>query len=185
MMAEVRSGRTLDFFGALALIIYLLHAGNHLRRGTPHDLLWICNLATALLAIGCLARRPTLVAIPLLWLAAGTPLWILDALAGSEVIATSLLTHFGGLAISTLAVGKLGMPRGTWYRAMAASAAVVVLTRLVTAPEDNVNLAHGVRAGWESSFGNHLLYLAMLFAVAGAIFFAVERLFLRLTSEAR
>ena len=181
----MRSARTLTLLGALALAIYVLHAANHLRRGTPHDLLWICNLATALLVIGCLVRNATLAAIPLLWLSAGTPIWLLDAFTGSEVLATSLLTHFGGLTVSALAVRELGMPRGTWYRASAASALVVALSRVATSPEHNLNLAFSVHPGWEPYFDDHLLYLAMLFAMAAVVFFAVERLVARIASRPR
>lgn len=184
MRRRITSSRALTLLGVLALAIYVLHTANHLRRGTPHDLLWVCNLATALLAIGCLARNATLAAIPLLWLSAGTPFWLLDAFAGSEVMATSILTHVGGLMISVLAIWKLGMPRGAWYRASAASALVVALSRVATPAEYNVNLAFSVRTGWEPFFGDHLLYIGMLFAVASVVFFVVERVFLRI-SEAR
>jgi hypothetical protein len=169
----------------MALAIYALHSANHVLGGTAHDLLWICNLAPGLLAIGCLARVPTLAAIPMLWLSVGTPLWLLDALAGGAVIPTGALSHVGGLTLSVLAVRGLGLPRGTWLKAVAAVLFVMALSRIATPPEHNVNLAFSVRAGWEPYFSSYPLYFGMLVAVFTSVFFVVERLFVRITSEAR
>lgn len=169
------TARRSRLLGGLALAIYVLHTANHLAHGRAYDLLWVCNLATALLAIGCLARAPALAAISLLWLCVGTALWLLDAFTGGEVIWTGILTHVGGTAVAAFAVAGLGMPRGTWYRAVAAAAVIVAITRLVTSPEHNVNLAFAVREGWEARFSSHLPYLGLLFAVAATVFFGIER----------
>ncbi len=173
----------LGVLGVLALTIYVLHAANHLRLGTAHDLLWMCNLATAVLAIGCLARNATLVGMPMLWLSIGTPLWLMDLLHGGEVLATGILTHVGGLAISVMAVIKLGMPRGTWYRATVVLGVVMALSRIATPREANVNLVFSVRTGWDAYFGSHLVYLAMLLAIGAAGAFAVERVVVRITAS--
>ena len=49
----------------------------------------------------------------------------------------------------------------------------------VTARARNVNLAFAISPGWEPRFGNHALYLAGLWLLAGGLFFAIERIWLR------
>ena len=181
------STRYLRILGALALAIYALHAANHLRRGEAHDLLWICNLAPGVLAIGCFARSPSIAALPLLWLGVGTPLWLLDALAGGAVVGTGILVHLGGLALAALAVHHLGMPRGSWYRAVVVLALVMLLTRIATPAEHNVNVAFAIRPGWQPYFPSYAVYFAALLAIFSSAFFAIERVFVRVarTAEAR
>ena len=54
--------------GALMLLIYLAHVFHHLGNGTSDELLWMCNVAAALLVIGCITQNDHACAIPLLWL---------------------------------------------------------------------------------------------------------------------
>ncbi|MBI4511412.1 MAG: hypothetical protein HY698_17395 [Deltaproteobacteria bacterium] len=180
-------GRRLELWGALALLLYALHAANHIRRGEVHDLLWVCNVAPLILGIGCLARSAIGVAIPLLWLSFGTPLWLLDVLTGGELIVTAIFTHVGGLAISALAVRTLGMPSGAWYKAAGALGILVGLSRVLTPRQYNVNVSFSVWAGWQAYFPSHVAYLGLLLAISTSVFFVVERLLVRFTSvsEAR
>src|SRR5689334_15091168 len=83
---------------ALAIVslgFYVIHASSHIRRGTPGDLLWACNVAVPMLVVGCLvgasrdvrARRriaSPLCAVALSWLAYGLPLWLLDIATGGD-----------------------------------------------------------------------------------------------------
>lgn len=180
-------GRRLDLWGALALLLYALHAANHIRRGAMHDLLWVCNVAPLVLGISCLRRSAIGVAIPLLWLSSGTALWLLDALTGGELMVTAIFTHIGGLAISALAVRTLGMPSGAWYKAAGALGVLVGLSRVLTPAQYNVNLSFRVWTGWEVYFPSHVAYLGLLLAISTTAFFVVERLMLRTLSisEAR
>lgn len=159
-----------------AAAIALAHAGYHAARGEWHDLLWLCNLAVPLLALGCALRTPRLAAIALLWLAFGTPMWLLDLMTGGEVIATSLLTHLVGPLLAVLAVRELGWARGSWLLASAAAAGVLLVSWLVTPPRYNVNLVFSVWAGWERYFPSHALYLTLLVAGAAISFFTIERM---------
>jgi len=77
--------------GIVAFVFYAIHATAHLYRGEPYDLLWACNVAAVLVALGLLLRNATLNAIGLLWLCFGTSLWILDLATGGEFLPTSTL----------------------------------------------------------------------------------------------
>jgi len=163
--------------GTLALLFWAIHAGNHLFfLHSAYDLLWTCNVATPLLAIGAFSKNARTCAIALCWLSYGVPLWLLDLATGANMIGTSILTHVGGLVLAFLAVRKLGFPKHTWLYAVAASMVLVVLARMFTSAEHNVMLSHRVHDGWETHFASYPPYLALMIAASAAVFFAVEQM---------
>ena len=163
---------------AAALACYAIHAAVHLRRGEPYDLLWACHLAVLLVAAGLWFRRPTLNAVGLLWACFGLPIWLIDAVTGTDFMPTALLTHVGALAIGLAGVRLMGCPGGSAWKALAGYLGLWALTRAVTPASANVNLAFRVHHGWEDRFPSYPLYFAMLLA-AGASTFAIAELVLR------
>jgi hypothetical protein len=163
-------------WGALALAFYAIHAGHHLLRGHPEDLLWACHLGAVCVGVGLLARLPAVNAVGFLWLATGDALWLLDLASGGEFIPTSLFTHGGGLALGALGLARFGMPRHSWWRAMLAFLVLQQLCRFTAPPQANVNLAHAVWSGWEEVFPSTIGYQIMLLAIGAAACFAVERI---------
>ncbi len=171
----MRERRRLVVYAVLAALSVLVHGGNHVLRGTAHDLLWICNVAPVLLAIGCAIRDATLVAISTLWLAYGTPMWLLDLATGAGMIPTSVLPHVLCPIVGVLAVRELGVPARAWLRATGALVALMLVARVATPPAPNVNLVHAVWKGWEDWFPRHDVYLLVGLATSALTFFAVER----------
>lgn len=170
---------------ALAGLAFVAHGGNHLRRGEVHDLLWLCNVAPLVLAIGCALRRPTPVLVALQWLTFGTPMWLLDLLTGGELIWTGLLPHVLCPAVGFVALRELGMPRLGWPFASAGMLVVFALTRLLTPAEPNVNIAFRVWTGWETSFPRYDVYFALIVGGAALTFFVLERSLARLSHPPR
>jgi hypothetical protein len=171
--------RRLRAYGALAGLAFLAHAGHHVFRGSAWDVLWLCNLAPLLLAIGCLRAKCSFVAVALLWETLGTPLWLLNVVTGASWIPTSPLVHLACPIVAFLAVLELGWPRGAGYKAMLAMAALALLTRVFTPPSMNVNVAFAVRAGWEAQFPRYEVFAALVFGGGCAIFFVADRLYAR------
>ena len=163
-------------WGALALVFYAIHAGHHLLRGHPEDLLWACHLGAMCVGIGLLARLPLMNAVGFLWLATGDVIWLIGLSSGVEFIPTSLFTHVGGLALGALGIVRFGMPRHTWWRAVLAFFVLQQLCRLATPPQANVNLAHAAWSGWEELFPSTVAYQIALLAIGAAACFAVERI---------
>ena len=161
--------------GIVAFLCYAIHGALHLHRGAPYDLLWGCHIAALLVGTGLLLRNPTLNAIGFLWSCLGLPLWLIDLATGGEFILTSPLTHLGAFILGIIGVRRLGMPRGAAMKALGAFAALWAISRAVTPPAANVNLAFRVHDGWEAYFPSYALYFAMLLVIAGAIFAGVER----------
>jgi hypothetical protein len=171
--------KLLRTLGLVALCIYIAHGLNHLRLGESRDMLWICNIAPITLAIGCLLVRPTLIAMALMWLTLGTPLWLLDILGGGSWMVTSLFTHFGGWAIAFVAIRRTGIARRSWVHASIGILLAQIAARLFTRPEYNINLAHKVWAGWEHVFPSFPVYWTVLVALNMAVYFATEVLMVR------
>jgi hypothetical protein len=163
-------------WGALALAFYAIHAGHHLLRGHPEDLLWACHLGVVCVGVGFLARLPAVNAVGFLWIATGDVLWLVGLASGGEFIPTSLFTHGGGLALGALGLARFGMPRHTWWRAVLAFFVLQQLCRFGTPPQANVNLAHAVWSGWEEVFPSTIAYQIALLSIGAAACFAVERI---------
>jgi hypothetical protein len=147
-----------------------------LWSGQGHNLLWACNVAAPLLALGCALGIRRLIAIPTLWLCFGTPLWLLDLATGGTMTPTSPLVHLLCPVVGILAARRLGWGAPSWHWATAALGVLLLLTRLVSPPALNVNLAFAVWAGWERYFPSHGLYIALLLISSAATFWLVERL---------
>ena len=150
--------------GLGAWLALVVHASHHVRAGHPEEILWICNSALLLVGLAHLLKAPGLNGIGFAWLLMGTPIWIIDLLGGGEVIWSSFLTHLGGLWLGWQGFGRLGLPRGVWWKGALAFAGLFSVSRLLTPPEANVNLAFAVWKGWEETFPSHALYLALIVA---------------------
>lgn len=171
--------RRLRAYAALAGLAFLAHAGHHVLLGSPWDVLWLCNLAPLLLALGCLGEWPSCVAVALLWETFGMPVWLINWAAGASVIPTSPLVHVLCPIVAFLAALELGWPRGAGYKALVGMTAVVLLTRAFTPPSENVNVAFAVRSGWEERFPRHDVFAAFSFAGGAAIFLLGDPLYAR------
>lgn len=127
--------------GLGAVVGFATHASYHIATGNPQDALWVCHVATLLVGISLLRGSAEWNAAATEVLLVGLPIWVMDLVAGSDFLPTSLLTHVLGPAIGIAGAVKLGWPRRTWQRAWAFVAGTVVLTRLLTSSQANVNLA--------------------------------------------
>ncbi len=172
--------------GLLPLAFYLVHPFRlYVLRGSPAEALWFCQVANLLLAAGMFFVWPRVVGVAALWLLVGTSIWAVDLAAGGELLPTSLLPHLGGTGLAVYAVRTLGFPKRTWLVAAASMLALQWITRCLTPPEPNVNLAFRVWHGWENVFPSYLPYLAMIYTIALASFFGLEYLFRRTSPTIR
>lgn len=175
--------RTEVVLGLVAILSYVVHAWHHVSRGQGENVLWICHLAALAIGIAFLARSPLLNAIGFLWLTVGVPCWLLYLATGGELLVGAVLTHGLGFVLGLVGIRRYGLPAGAWWKAIAALLAVYGLTRAVTSPAENVNLAFAVWPGWESRFPSHVVYIAVLTTASAAVF-AAEAWALRLSGIA-
>jgi hypothetical protein len=172
----VTGGRRAEIAVGLSMVLsYVFHAGRYVLLRQAEDGLWFCHLAALAIGTALLVRSPLLNAIGLLWLTVGIPSWALYLASGGRLLAGAVLTHVGGAAAGLFGVRRLGLPPGAWWKALLALVAVHFLTRLVTPPPANVNLAFAVWRGWEDRFPSHSLYLLLLTGASALWFFCATQ----------
>ncbi|WP_224240983.1 hypothetical protein [Hyalangium gracile] len=128
--------------GVALLGAFALHAAT---KDAAHlqEMLWLCHVATVVMALGLLSGWHRLVAMGfLLHVGFGTVGWLLDVLATRDTTPSSVLVHVLPLVFGALEVRRRGWPSGVVLPAWLCFSAWVVLCRWVTDPALNVNLAH-------------------------------------------
>jgi len=160
--------------GALAIAFFLIHAAALVRAGEHYHSIWSCHLGCLIVGIGLLVRLPWLYATGFFWLTMGVPLWLLNVLISHEFMLTSTLSHLGGIIIAVYGLRFLKIPRFAWVAATAGLVVLGILTRWVTPPDANVNLAFAVWSGWEDQFPSYFWYVVMLLSIAAVSFGLLE-----------
>jgi hypothetical protein len=128
---------------AAVLGVLALHAAHKLEHGLIGEMLWACHVASLLIATGILTRQIWLVAVGTVFhLAVGVPACALDVIVLQQTTVTSVLVHVvpplaGLLALRT----EAPWPRWTPIAAVALYVALIPLSRWLTEPALNVNLA--------------------------------------------
>ncbi len=129
--------------GIVACAGYAVHAGYYYRTGELELMLWVCHVSALLVGIGLITRSPLINAVGFFGAAIGFPTWLLYLFGGGEFFPTSLGTHVVGFAVGLLGVRALGVPKSTWWAAVLYIAAMMIVSRILTSREANVNLAFG------------------------------------------
>lgn len=155
--------------GLAAIAFFLTHETVHTLRGYPENGLWTCNVAVLAVGLGLLIPSPLLNSVGTFWLTAGFPLWIFYLFTASNIAPTTALSHIGGLAIGYAGLRKLGLPKSTWWVAIVALLALILVSRVVSSPEENINLSHGVYAPTGQTYSSYwlnMLFLSVIFTGA-------------------
>ena len=166
--------------GVLAVAFFLVHAAALIRAGEYYHMIWSCHLGCLMVGIGLLVGSRWLHAIGFLWLFMGVPLWLLNILTTHAFMLTSTLSHIGGILLAVYGFKFVSLPRFAWAGAIAGLVILGLVTRLLTPPAANVNLAFAVWTGWEDAFPSYFWYVVMLLSVAAAIFLLLELMLRRL-----
>lgn len=174
--------------GLAAIGFFVLHGCYQYSHGRLENLLWACHLADLCVGIGLVLRWRGVTGMGLVMLGFGVPMWLVGLATGGEFYPTSILTHLGGLAAGIAGLRQLGGLRDDWWKAYLLIVALVVVARLLTPTDVNVNFAHrtwGFARDWLPSLTAHWL---VLLAVWGTGLFAAEwvlRFVVRATSTQR
>lgn len=176
MQGDATETRGQRWLGCCAIAGYVIHGAYHLARGEPEDLIWVCHFAAPIIGVGLIAASPSLVSTGTVILCMGTPLWIFDLAQGGEFMPTSLFTHVLGLAIGLWGVWKLGPIKGAWWRAALTTVALVGLSRLITPPVSNINMAFAIPHGMDRYFASHAVYLTAMLFISCVYYRAIESL---------
>jgi len=174
VMIEARSPDwNLRLLGILPLVFFLAQVFHYWRIDELGNMLWMCNIGNLVLAIGMLLERPRLIRLAAIWMFPGLLVWLVYVVFAWGVFFTSTLAHVGGLVLGIMALRKVGMDRSSWLYALGWYLVVQLLSRLVSSPRLNVNLAHRIQPGWEQSFGAYWQFWLTLTLVTALILWGV------------
>jgi|SRR5215813_2565843 len=174
VMTEARSPDwNLRLLGVLPLLFFLAQLVHYWRIDELGHMLWMCNIGNLLLAIGMFLEQPRLIRLSAIWMFPGLVVWLVYVVFAWGVFFTSTLAHVGGLVLGVFALRKVGMDRRSWLYALGWYLIVQLISRLVTAPALNVNLAHRIQPGWEQQFAAYWQFWLTLTLVTALILWAV------------
>ncbi|MES2299584.1 MAG: hypothetical protein V4582_21280 [Pseudomonadota bacterium] len=128
--------------GAILLALLAALSVAKARSGVLPEMLWICHVSAAILAIGLLLDLPALSAVGFLYhIAVAIPTYSLHLLNGGDTTWASFLLHLLAPTFGWLAWRHAQLPRATPWLAQLAFIAAVVVAHYATPPAMNVNLA--------------------------------------------
>jgi hypothetical protein len=160
--------------GALALLFFIAHEVVYIYRGQPENGLWSCNVAVLAVGFGLLIPSPVTNAVGAFWLTAGLPVWIYYVFSSGDVVVTTFLSHLGGLALGYTGMQRFGVPRSTWYVSVTALFALILISRPLNSPLENINFSYGVYAGLESVFPSYWIFMLTLGIVFTGVFASLQ-----------
>ncbi len=164
----------LRMIGILPLMFFLVQFVHYLRVGQLSHLLWMCNIGNLLLAIGLFWRIRRLTRVAIIWTIPGLFIWFIYVVLAWGVFFSSTLAHVGGLIVGMFVLRQIGMDRGTWLFAFGWYLLVQLLSRVLTAADLNVNLAHRIQPGWEQRFGSYWEFWLVLTVVIAITLWVLE-----------
>jgi hypothetical protein len=159
------------WLGVLPLIFFIAQSVHYWRIHELAHMLWMCNIGNLILALGLFFDKPALVRLSAIWMLPGLVVWFVYVVLAWGVFLSSTLAHVGGLAVAMIALKHYRMDRGSWRYAFGWYLAVQLISRFITPPAFNVNLAHTVATGWERTFQSYWSFWLVLTAVTAACLF--------------
>lgn len=154
--------------GLLPLFFFLAQAVHYWRINELGHLLWMCNICNLLLAMGLFLENRIVVRLAAIWMVPGLVVWFVYVVLPWGLFLTSILAHVGGLVVTMFVLSKYRMDRTAWLWALGWYLMIQLLSRFVTPPNLNVNLAHSMQPGMERTFGSYWFFWLTLTVVAAA-----------------
>jgi len=155
----------LRLLGIFPLIFFLAQVKHYWPINELGNLFWMCNVGNLILALGLFLEKPLVIRLAAIWTIPGLIIWILYVVLMWGVFWSSTLAHVGGLAVALVALSQVGMDRMAWRWAFGWYLVIQLLSRFLTAPALNVNLAHAVQPGWDRTFHSYWSFWLVLTAV--------------------
>jgi hypothetical protein len=174
--ASHRNARAIDpasasihfrLLGIFPLLFFLLQGIHYWRIGQLGNMLWMCNVGNLMLAFGLFFENAMLIRVAVLWMIPGLAVWFVYVVWAWGVFFSSMLAHVGGIVVGILALKKVGMDSTAWLYALGWYFFAQLVSRFLTEPSLNVNVAHAVDPGWQLTFSSYWkFWLVLTSAVA-------------------
>lgn len=165
-MAISRAAR-FRLLGFVPLTFFLLQALHYWRFGGLGHLAWMCNIGNLLLALGLFLNHTELMRAAAIWTLPGLPIWFWFVWLKGETSVSSTLAHVGGIAVGVFVLSRVRMDKTAWVYAFVWYLFMQIVSRVLTSPELNVNVAHRIQPGWEGAFGSFWKFWIVMAALTG------------------
>jgi len=154
--------------GFLPLILFLAQVEHYARFGGLGNLAWMCNVGNLLLAIGLFLNHKELIRAAAIWTIPGLGIWFWFVWLNGSTPWSSTLAHVGGIIVGMIVLRRVRMDRIAWLYALAWYLFMQLVSRTVTSPDLNVNVAHHIQTGWENTFSSYWKFWLVM-TVVGAV----------------
>ena len=162
--------------GVLPLIFFLAQLIHYWRGGGMANMLWMCNIGNLVLAIGLFAGHRELIRVSAMWMIPGLVIWFLYVLLPYGFLFTSTLAHVGGFVVALIALRRVGVDRSAWVYAFIWYLIMQLISRLFTSPDANVNAAHRIQTGWDSTFNSYWVFWPLMTLLVAVGLWMIGRL---------
>ncbi len=153
--------------GLLPLAFFIAQTIHYWRFDGMGNLVWMCNVGNLLLAIGLFLNHRELIRASAIWTIPGLAVWFWYVWLNGSTAWSSTLAHVGGVIVGLWVLRRVRMDRTAWIYAFAWYLFMQVVSRLLTLPDLNVNVALRIQPGWERAFGSFWkFWLVMTIVVA-------------------
>lgn len=164
--------------GLLPLTLFMAQAIHYWRFGGLGNLAWMCNVGNLLLAIGLFLNHRELIRAAAIWTIPGLVVWFWYVWLNGSTAWSSTAAHLGGLLVGLGVLRRVCMDRTAWIFAFAWYLFMQIVSRLLTSPELNVNVAHRIQPGWESAFGSFWKFWLVMTLVTAVGLWLIGRVLL-------
>src|SRR5712671_4252538 len=159
--------------GLLLLAFFLAQAIHYWRVGGIGNLLWMCNVGNLLLALGLFLNHRELIRAAAIWTIPGLVIWARYVLFEYDFVISSALAHVGGIIVGLIVLRRVRLDRIVWAYAFVWYLSMQIVSRVATDPLLNVNLAHRIQTGWESTFSSYWKFWLVLTLLVGFCLWAI------------
>jgi hypothetical protein len=159
--------------GVLPLLFFLVQTIHYARYGGMGNLLWMCNAGNVLLGIGLLIGHREMIRAAAIWTIPGLGIWIKYVLLASGFYFSTTLAHVGGITVALIALQRVRMDRIAWVYAIGWYFLTQLVARLLTPADLNVNVAHHVQTGWETTFTSFWKFWMVMSVAVAVVLWAI------------
>ena len=171
------SDRHFRLIGLLPLAFFLAQTVHYWRFGGLGNLAWMCNVGNLLLAIGLFLDHRELIRAASIWTIPGLGIWFWYVWLNGSTALSSTLAHVGGLIVAVFVLRRVRMDRIAWLYAFIWYLFMQLVSRVATARELNVNVAHFIQPGWHHAFDSFWKFWLVMTVVVAAGLWLIGKLF--------
>ena len=159
--------------GLLPLVFFLGQVIHYWRYGGLGNLAWMCNIGNLLLAIGLFLNHKELIRATAIWTIPGLGIWFWFVWLDGSTSLSSTLAHVGGIIVGMIVLRRVRMDHIAWLYAFVWYLFMQLVSRRVTSPDLNVNVAHHIQTGWENTFSSFWKFWLVMTVLVGVALWAI------------